>query len=50
MNGKRVHDSDGVLNLGKVNLTDEERYDDGGSEAIHDISLVAPQDHEDTCN
>ena len=47
MNGKGVNDSDRVLNLHQVDLTDEEGDDDRDSKTVCEINLVAPQNHED---
>src|SRR5258705_8996390 len=46
-NGEGVNDYDRVLNLSIVELANEERDDDRSCEAICDIGLIAPQDHED---
>ena len=37
-----------MLNLYQVQLTYEERYNDGGCEAIRDEGLILPEDYQDS--
>src|SRR5882762_7692696 len=46
-NGERMNDGDRVFDLYQVQLTDEERYDNRGCEAISDVDLILPEYYED---